>query len=60
MWIIANVFQKEGGISPRINQDPVKGAAVQEKKKKMCAGGELEAIATSSQGEKCGKNGAHC
>lgn len=33
MWIIANVFQKEGGISPRINQDPVKGAAVQEKKK---------------------------
>lgn len=32
MWIIANAFQKEGGISPKINQDPVKGAAVQEKK----------------------------
>lgn len=34
MWIIANAFQKEGGISPRINQDSVKGAAVQKKKKK--------------------------
>ena len=32
MWIIANAFQKEGGISPRINQDSVKGAAVQKKK----------------------------
>lgn len=35
MWIIANAFQKEGGISPRINQDSVKGAAVQKKKKNV-------------------------
>lgn len=57
MWIIANVFQKEGGISPRINQDSVKGAAVRKKKNQMCAGGELEATATSSQREKYRKNG---